>query len=96
MLLRYDAMKWATMIDLGFKRTEHENDKFWPFKGEIDVYDKSLHRRVNMIDITVLILKNDQGNTLCGNSACPTLEWDYLPPKMEVLEGWLIYSESFG
>ena len=47
-------------------------------------------------DIIMLILKNDQGNILCGNLVCSTLEWGYLPPKTEVLDGWLFYSESFG
>ena len=44
----------------------------------------------------MLILKNDQGNISCGNLVCSTLEWGYLPPKTEVLDGWLFYSESFG
>ena len=96
MHLRYDAMKRATMINLGLECTEHENDKCWPFEGEIDVYGKSLHRQVNMIDITMLISKNDQVNISRGNSVCLMLEWDYLAPKLEVLEGWLLYSESFG
>lgn len=49
-----------------------------------------------MMIIMMLIPKNDQGDILCGKSVYPTLEWDYLPPKMEVLEGWLFYSDSFG
>ena len=54
MHLRYDAMKRATIINLGLERTEHENDKFWPFEGEIDVHGKLLHRQVNVMDITMV------------------------------------------
>ena len=58
MLLRYGAMRWTVMSDLGLERTEHENDKCWSFKGAIDVHGKPLHRRVNIIDIA-LIFKMD-------------------------------------
>ena len=41
------------------------------------------------LHIPMLIPKNNQGGILCGNLVCPTLEWDYLPSKLE-LEGLLI------